>query len=135
MTPDHLSSSRSMAGHLSMQTVAQRMKPKPEQRALSTPQPLNTSSALAFENKPRRPAPRLSPSPLSPNMLQKQEKGSCPMGQSGSDKATTTQARNSIHQKYRDASALHQITGDSTASLRTLPIRVAELRCREMERE
>lgn len=27
------------------------------QRALSTPQPLNTSSALPFENKPRRQAP------------------------------------------------------------------------------
>lgn len=33
------------------------------QRALSTPQPLNTFSALPFENKPRRQAPRLTLSP------------------------------------------------------------------------
>lgn len=51
------------------------------------------------------------------------------MGQSCSDKAT----RNNIHQKYRDASDLHQTTGDSTDSLRTLPTRVAEFRSRERE--
>ncbi|CAB1341662.1 unnamed protein product [Coregonus sp. 'balchen'] len=61
-------------------------------------------------------------------MLQKQEIGSCPMGHCGLDKATTTQTRNSIDQKYRDVSALHQTTGDSTASLRTFRTRVAELR-------
>eukprot|EP00063_Salmo_salar_P073512 XP_014048347.1 PREDICTED: uncharacterized protein LOC106601021 [Salmo salar] len=64
-------------------------------------------------------------------MLQKQEIGSCPVGHCGSDKATATQTRNSIDQKYRDVSALHQTTSDSTASLRTLRTRVAELRSRE----
>ncbi|XP_045076216.1 uncharacterized protein LOC123490065 [Coregonus clupeaformis] len=64
-------------------------------------------------------------------MLQKQEIGSCPMGHCGFDKPTTTQTRNSIDQKYRDVSALHQTTSDSTASRRTRRPRVAELRSRE----
>ncbi|CAB1341637.1 unnamed protein product [Coregonus sp. 'balchen'] len=59
------------------------------------------------------------------------EIGSCPMGHCGFDKPTTTQTRNSIDQKYRDVSALHQTTSDSTASLRTLRPRVAELKSRE----
>jgi hypothetical protein len=64
-------------------------------------------------------------------MLQKQEMGSCPVGHCGSDKATTTQTRNSIDQKFRDISALHQTTSGSTASLGTPRTRVAELRSRE----
>ncbi|KAK6310257.1 hypothetical protein J4Q44_G00183120 [Coregonus suidteri] len=59
------------------------------------------------------------------------EIGSCPMGHCGLDKPTTTQTRNSIDQKYRDVSALHQTTSDSTASRRTRRPRVAELRSRK----